>query len=253
MTAIMIDSREPDFIKAQFPDAAITLLDAGVAWVACDDGHILQIERKTTDDFLNSLRDGRLMEQVTKITSARHTQQLKGEKPTNWAYLMITGVFQVGANGNAFCNGRETGWNWNAIWGALLTVQEMGCFVTFAPSDTEYARVTLSLANRCRNEVIDILPSRMPIPMDAKTAFLCGLPGIGIERAKEIMQWAGGKPGHALVGLTDLEIKAPVGLAVRKGIRRFLGLAEQLTLELSIDDEDREKLILYDEKEKTYV
>jgi hypothetical protein len=67
------------------------------------------------------------------------------------------------------------------------------------------------------------------------------------------MQWAGGKPGHALVGLTDLEIKAPVGTAVRKGICRFLGLAEQLTLELFVDDEDREKLILYDEKEKTYV
>lgn len=252
MTAIMIDSREPDFIKAQFPDAAITLLDAGDAWIACDDGHILQIERKTTDDFLNSLRDGRLMEQITKITSARHAQQLKAEKPTQWAYLLITGVFQVGANGNAFSNGRETGWNWNAIWGAILTVQEMGCFVTFAPSDTEYAKTILSLTNRCRDDVIDILPSRMPIPLDAKTAFLCGLPGIGIERAKGIMQWSGGKPGHALVGLTDLSIEAPVGMAVRKSICRFLGLAEQLTLELYINNDDREKLIVH-EKEKKYV
>lgn len=252
MTAIMIDSREPDFIKAQFPDAAITLLEAGDAWVACNDGHILQIERKTSDDFLRSLRDGRLMEQVTKITSARHVQQLKGEKPTNWPYLIITGIFQTGANGNVFSNGRETGWSWNAIWGSLLTVQEMGCFVTFAPSDTEYAKVTLSLANRCRDEVIDILPQRLPVPMDAKTAFLCGLPGIGIERAKEIMQWAGGKPGHALAGLTDLSIKAPVGMAVRKSICRFLGLAEQLTLELYINNDDREKLIVH-EKEKKYV
>lgn len=253
MTAIMIDSREPDFIKAQFPEAAITLLDAGDAWIACDDGQLLQIERKTTDDFLNSLRDGRLMEQVTKITFARQAQQLKGEKPTQWAYLVITGVFQVGANGNAFSNGRETGWNWNAIWGALLTVQEMGCLVTFAPSDTEYARVTLSLASRSREDVIDILPHRMPVPLDAKTAFLTGLPGIGIERAKEIMQWAGGKPGHALVGLTDLSIKAPVGTAVRKNICRFLGLTEQLTLELSINDDNREKLTILEDKEKSYV
>lgn len=252
MAGIIIDSREPETIRSQFPGAAVTMLEYGDAWVACDDGSILLIERKTPEDFLNSLRSGRIFEQIAKMVDPLHLQYLKGEKQTYWPYLIITGVFQPGAKGEVFANGQATGWRWNSVWGALLTVQEMGCMVTFAPSDTEYGGVIMALVRRERSDTITIRPHRMPIPMDAKTALLCTLPQIGEERAEAIMQWAGGVLAHALSGLTDLEIDAPVSKSIRTKIRRFLGLAEQQTLEFVFDDNEREKLIIY-EKEKRNV
>jgi ERCC4-type nuclease len=248
MTAIMIDQREPDNIKSQFPDAAITMLETGDAWVACEDGHILLIERKTSDDLLNSLRDGRLLEQISRLVEPRHNQYLRGEQQTYWPYLVITGELRPNHNGKVW-TGRETGWAWNAVQGALLTVQEMGCYVVQCPSDTEYSSTVMMLSTREHKDTVDIFPQRMPLPISAKEAFLCALPEIGIERARAILEWSGGVLAHALSGLTDLQIDAPVGKSVRSKIRGFLGLREQQTLEFVFDDDNREKLIIY-EKEK---
>lgn len=254
--AVMIDSREPDWVAKSFTgvDTAVTMLDYGDTWVACDDGHMLYVERKTPDDLLGSLKDGRLFDQVYRMTKPRLNQQLRNETPTNWAYLMITGPLLVGPTGTVHTGNRDTGWQWNSVWGALLTIQEMGCLVTFAPSDTEYAKTVMMLANRDRNDTIDIMPARMPIPLDARAHVLCGLPGIGIERAKEILEWSGGNLAHALCGLTDMNIKAPVGEVVRKKIRAFLGLGEQQTLDFVYNQTNQEVLVITtQEKEKANV
>lgn len=249
MPAIMIDQREPDYIRAQFPEAAVTLLDVGDAWVACEDGNILLIERKTSDDLLASLRDGRLLEQISRLVEMRLDQQLRGMPQTYWPYLIITGPLQPDASGHAW-TGRETGWAWNAVQGALLTVQEMGCYVVHCPSDTEYGKTINMLANRSRTLEVDILPQRQPAPVDAKSVFLMGLPGIGLERARQILDWAGGILAHALIGLCDPEIKTPVGQVAQQKIRGFLGLQDGQTLELALDDRNREKLII---EEKSHV
>ena len=251
VSAIMIDQREPDYIKAQFPDAAVTLLETGDAWVACDDGHILLIERKTSDDLLNSLKDGKLLEQISRLVDKRINQQLQGKPQTYWPYLVITGTLSPDHSGNAF-TGRQTGWNWNAVQGALLTIQEMGCYVAHCSMDTKYADFVKMLANRKHDNQVDILPQKQPIPVDAKSVFLMGLPGIGLERARQILDWSGGILAHAIAGLTDLEIKSPVGDVTRQKIRAFLGLQDKQTIELSLDTQDREKLIIF-EKEKRNV
>lgn len=251
LSAIMIDQREPEHIRQQFPDAAVTLLETGDAWVACDDGHILLIERKTSDDLLNSLRDGRLLEQVSHLVENRINQQLQGKAQTYWPYLIITGTLSPDHNGKVY-TGRVTGWAWNAVQGALLTVQELGCYVVHCPSDTEYAETIKMLGNRNRKEVIDILPQKEALPVDAKSVFLMGLPGIGLERARQILEWSGGILAHAIAGLTDLGIKSPVGDTTRQKIRGFLGLENGQSVELSLDEEGREKLIVF-EKEKTNV
>lgn len=247
ISAIMIDQREPDYIKAQFPDAAVTLLETGDAWVACNDGHILLIERKTSDDLLSSLKDGRLLEQISRLVNDRINQQLQGKSQTYWPYLIITGTLSPDRNGKAY-TGRETGWAWNAVQGALLTVQELGCYVVHCPSDTEYANTIRMLGNRDREEVIDILPQKEALPVDAKSVFLMGLPGIGLERARQILEWSNGILAHALIGLTDTRIKSPVGEVTRQKIRAFLGLQNNQTLELDLDHESREKLIIQEEQ-----
>lgn len=249
ISAIMIDQREPEYIQKQFPEAAITILDAGDAWVACDDGNILLIERKTSDDLLNSIRDNRLFEQISHLVKNKINQILQSKKQTYWPYLVITGTLSPDHNGRVY-TGRETGWAWRAVQGALLTIQEMGCYVVHCPSDTEYAGVIKSLAMRARSDVIDIFPQRQPIPVDYRLSLLMTLPNIGSEKAKQILDWSGGVLAHALIGLTDLEIKAPVGEITRQKIRGFLGLRDNQTIELILDDNGKEKLITF-EKENT--
>ena len=63
--------------------------------------------------------------------------------------------------------------------------------------------------------------------------FLTSLPGIGIERAHEGLEWADHNVAHALIGLTDMEIKSPVGLAMRRKLRDVIGLQDGENLELT--------------------
>jgi hypothetical protein len=150
-------------------------------------------------------------------------------------------------NGNVWV-GRETGWNWNSLQGALLSIQEMGCYIVICPSDTEYRKTIDMLARRERKQIIEIAPQRIPVPVSAKEAFLSGLPEIGLERARSILEWSGNNLSHALCGLTDLSIKVPVGDAVRRKIRGFLDLAEHQIIDLTLDEKDREQLIIKEDK-----
>ena len=88
--------------------------------------------------------------------------------------------------------------------GALLTIQEMGTAVVFAASDNEYEKLVISLANRSHKPETQILPPPKPpsILRGKRASDSCTLPGIGI-RLKTAMDYAGGMPGWALVGLTD--------------------------------------------------
>lgn len=123
ITSVIIDSREPDWVKGlKFGGVptAVTALDAGDFLVATSDGVLLSIERKTSDDLLNTLKGDRLFSQCARIRAA-----------TPWAYLLITGYLGPGPDGKTITT-RQTGWDFSAVQGALLTVQELGVNVVFS-------------------------------------------------------------------------------------------------------------------------
>ena len=128
----MIDNREPTWIKnLNFGgDVSVsnTIMEAGDFWIAADDGSLLVVERKTPNDFLGTLAGDRLFVQMAGLVAMRKTGA--------WPYLLITGEFRQGPNGKVYTD-RETGWDWKAVQGALLSVQEMGVFVTFCAGDTD--------------------------------------------------------------------------------------------------------------------
>src|SRR5512139_1013221 len=100
ITALMIDTREPDWIQTlsfQGIPKQITLLNHGDCFAATDDGYMLLIERKTPSDFFGSLRDERLLPQLAAMLDQ-----------TRFSYLVITGEFQRGANGKVIADGRDT-------------------------------------------------------------------------------------------------------------------------------------------------
>lgn len=186
ITAIIIDSREPEWLQAlTFGGVPTTVmaLEFGDLMAVTDDGHTLLIERKTPDDFLNTLRDDRLFPQMGGLANRRLNDQLGNGHMMTWPYLVITDSFLVGPNGKVITNRGETGWSHTAIEGALITVQEMGVFVAHCAGDNDYEAFILALGRRKRNSNIQILPARPPRQLGREYAVLESF-GIGPDRAQ---------------------------------------------------------------------
>ncbi len=250
ITAVMIDSREPSWVqvlKFEGVPTAVIALETGDVQVLCDDGCTLLIERKTPEDLLNSLRDDRLLPQMARMVQARLDEQAAGSL-TTWPYLVITGALYRGPNGKTVTGDRGvTGWDFNAVQGALLTIQEMGVMVVYAGDDSDFEGCVIRLSKRSRGEV-RVLPPRPPHILGAGAAFLASLPGVGPEHALQLMTWSANIPAHALSGITDLEITGcPLGMAARKKIRNMLGLQEGQDLELSTNSQDQIILDVFQE------
>lgn len=233
--AVIVDSREPDWVQAlHFGGAPVAVqeLAAGDLKVYTQDACILLIERKTPDDLLNTLREERLYPQMERMTEGPVDDLLKGERPLVWPYLMITGPIMPGPGGVAVTDRGQTGWKYMSVMGALLSIQEMGVFVSWCASQMEFEHTVISLANRSRSDIQRILPPRPAVMFGAGAAFLAGLPGVGPERVMDLMKWADNIPAHALVGIVDLEISCPLPINVRRQARSLLGLKGTQTLEL---------------------
>ena len=184
---------------------------------ACDDGAILYVERKTPDDFLNSLKDGRLLPQLAPLYYM-----------SKWSYLMITGDLTRGVDDKVVTDRGITGWSWKAVQGAILSIQEMGVMVTYCAGDTDYEAAILRLGNRSHDNELNLTPPRFPRVISAKEAIIAALPGIGIERLPLVMEAAGNNPSIALQILTDPQSEIPgVGKGIKNRIRNVLMLADK--------------------------
>ena len=220
--SVIIDSREPQWVQQlTFGGAptAVTALEAGDFLVATSDSRLLGIERKTSDDLLNTLRGDRLFPQIARL-----------RQTTEWAYLLITGPLLSSTEGKVITN-RVTGWDWNSVQGALLTVQELGVQVVLARGDDDLEAALMRLAAR-RREDARILPPRQPHIMGPGEAAIAALPGIGLERLNAVLE-ATGAPIWALVALTDPapEEHIPgIGAGTRQTIRRALGMPKDCEL-----------------------
>lgn len=236
ITAIMIDNREPEFfqrLKFGGIPTMVTQLETGDIQAVTDDGCTLVFERKTPSDFLNSLKDDRLFPQLARMAEIKNANHRMDEPMTYWPYLIITGQLLPNADGKVTADGRTTGWSFASVMGMILSIEEMGIFVVWCNGDLDYEDAILRIGKRDRKPQMRILPARPSQMLGPKHAFLSSLPGIGIEKVQELLDWSNNTPAHALIGLTDMDIKSPVGLAVRRRLRDVLGLREGENLEIT--------------------
>lgn len=235
ITAIMIDSREPEWIKdlkfGGIP-TIVTLLDTGDVQAVTDDNHTLIIERKTPEDFLNTLREDRLFPQLARMTEIRNAQQNNGQSVTYWPYLVITEPITCNHEGKVITDRGVTGWSFASVIGTILSIQEIGVYVCFCNGQNDFENCILRLGRRNRDQVMTVLPPRVPNVLGPKATFLASLPGVGIDRVQDILDWSGHNIAHALLGITDLTVKAPIGITLRKNIKALLGLEDNQTLEI---------------------
>lgn len=231
LTSVMIDSREPAYIQALnfggVPKIAMQL-ETGDLWCATDDGQMLIIERKTPSDLLGSIKDGRLFQQVAAM-----------REKSKWAYVMITGALAHTLDGHVITDNRTTGWKFDDVMGALLTVQELGVSVVNCQSDQHYEEAVLRLARRDRKAVKTIEPRMEPHVLTEQEKVLISLPGIGIERAG-LLLGEHGSAAYSIAWLTWLDSFAEVsgiGNGTKHGVRRALGLKPEEWL--SVMDSER--------------
>lgn len=230
ITAVICDSREPEWVQQlefQGIPKTVQLLEQGDLMAATDENELILVERKTPDDFLNSLKQDRLMLQLANML-----------KVTRWSYLMITGEFKLGVNGEVV-TGRVTGWNWDAIQGAILSIQEMGIFVIQCRSDDDYEDAVIRLANRDRSGVMPIPPAKQPHVYSQSEAIIASLPGIGFKRLKTVLDQSMGSPAWALALLSNLdEVERFPGVPYgdRQRIRNVLGLKTDEILAINTRD-----------------
>jgi len=235
LSAVMIDQREPKWLQdLSFGNTptSVTLLETGDVLATTDDGCLLAIERKTADDLLGSLKDGRLYEQLARL------HQL-----TPYAYLIVCGAIWRGTDGHAVTERGLTGWNYQAVQAALLTCQELGVFVIHS-SDDKFETTVIGLGQRDRGDTIQQRPAKRFALLDPGEAVLAALPGIGLERVAALLAYAN-TPAYALAYLTDLDLKKRehvpgIGGTTKANVRRALGVPDgwELAMIFSQDKEN---------------
>lgn len=232
--SVLVDQREPssvvDAVRAALPGipVATAMLDAGDAWLATSDGALVVVERKTPSDLLSSIGDGRLFAQAVSMRAL-----------SPWSYVVVTGNLLPGSDGRVWLERRSTNWNFDAVWGALLSVQESGAAVVFCRGEGEYGATLQRLAARGR-ESKRVPPSRETGLATPGELALAALPGIGPERTGALLQFCG-TPALALVYLTGDGQDDPVpgiGPKTRAAVRAALGLYPNTKLELMGTDEE---------------
>jgi len=183
--SIIIDSREPESIhKLDFgntPKMKMTL-EAGDLWVACEDGCTLVVERKEPNDLLASIADNRLFNQAAKM-----------KQISQWSYVVVTGKID-----DALAIDRN--WTYAAIWGALLSVQELGVMVVFCDGDYDFAPCVERLAKRTRGDM-KIKPVRNAYVFGGQEAVLASLPGIGAKKAVDYLKLFDNNLGETIMTL----------------------------------------------------
>ena len=221
ISSVIIDSREPEWVQQlSFSTglAAIAPLPAGDLMIMTDSEDALLVERKTASDLLNTLRDDRLFPQVAKMVET-----------TTFAYLAICGQLQPGPEGKVIADGRESGWAWASLQGALLTIQEMGVHILYVSSDHDYEQSIIRLANRDRTSK-KIQPARDATLVSEREIILGSLPGIGPEKIQDILETCK-TPAWALAFLSDDEsihnISIPgIAAGTKRRIRKALELPD---------------------------
>jgi ERCC4-type nuclease len=212
---------------------AVTQLQAGDLWITATDGALLLVERKTASDLLASIADGRLFDQVAAMREV-----------SQWCYVVIQGVPAPTPTGKVGLYGGldVTNWNWNAVQGALQSAQEAGAVIVYLPDDRlEFERFIIRLAERDRG-AMRTKALRQPDLLHPGMIALTGLPGIGLDRAKSLLE-ALSSAAWALDFLTDEDWQsdkiAGFGNGIKTGVREALGLQPGMKLAVMRSEDDQ--------------
>lgn len=153
--------------------------------IPLDSGELLAVERKTVDDFLNSIANRHIFHQVEIMA-----------QNAKYSAVIVTGVLSYTNKGDmAKADGYETGWTGVRVRAVIAEIQYSGCPVLFCPHDL-FCQSVLELyhiVNKSSDTRQGITKNRILTfpPVDARVEFLAQLPGVGIKLAEALLKLAG--------------------------------------------------------------
>lgn len=170
---IIVDFREAFSIKLKLSELGSQVVEKSITPADYVLSENCAVERKTLKDFLRSIYDGRLFEQVERLAKSY-------EKPI----LVVEGYT---------LRGLEEVENPKIFWGALARVlAEWGVSVIFTPDERDTAIFLYSLAEKLQKEserrVLAKRKPRVYTLREKQLLILQGLPNIGPERAAKLLE-----------------------------------------------------------------
>jgi ERCC4-type nuclease len=168
--SVIIDAREPEEYRRLGDGTATLTTDA----VICGEHKRFVIERKTPSDLFHSLYDGRLIEQLIDLAEARE----QGFTP-----ILVV-------QGSIWKFGRQKGKSFREIMAVQLTPALFGVPLVQVFGFEGYKELLSVLKEKAGKPA----QPHFPIPKkkdvsveEERVMMLCGVKGIGPERAKEIV------------------------------------------------------------------
>lgn len=160
----------------------VAKLTAGDINVIPNDGRIIAFELKEPGDLLGSIGDGRIFRQVENMTNH-----------ASFAVIVVTGSITYGPNDEVRIDGAPTNWKGSAIRAAICAIEWSACPVLRTTSGALGMTLveTTLLAMKPpdhfqRAERVVAFP-----PLDERVEILSGFPGIGLKRARAMMNFVG--------------------------------------------------------------
>lgn len=218
---LFVASTEPDFIKtmAWHEPPTISNLETGDIMLV-QGAKMMLIERKGAPDLLNSMADGSLVEQCSRLVES-----------SKFPMLLSHGSLLMNKDGKVVCNGRDTMWDWWAVQMQLVSLQAGGVMYLHMNTTKQVPEAVKHLSEWLgRDDHLQVLRhERIPFLLpDKGIPVLASLPGIGLKRANDCLSYYGGA-GHAIAELTctkDCFLPKGVARGVVSKIREELGLGE---------------------------
>lgn len=187
---VLVDSNEkatnPKVVKSiesKFSNVIVTTLPSGDVNIPLDDGGVLAIERKTCNDFLSSIADGRIFEQVENMA-----------QNAKYSAFIVTGYFTYGEkNDMCFIEGKQTNWKGSAVRAVMRVIQYSGCVLEFCPA-TRYTDMIAELYSTVNkpDERRGIQKHRIITfpPIDERVEFIAQLPGVGLKLSESLLKFS---------------------------------------------------------------
>lgn len=240
-------------LRKFYPKLEVTTLDCGDMKVILEGGDVLAIERKRAGDFIASIGDGRLFDQVERMA-----------KSSKWSCIVIEGtigydkddmaVIPVYDDEGNIKAAEVTGWRGVSVRGAMYAVQWAGCpIISIEPRSLPY--IINDLAKFCekptehtqklgRKRIVTFPPTTLA------EEIISVFPGVGLKRSRALLEFAKtqndtntGTIAEALTWVSALhKIKRQFrpdgwGDMTVKNVRVALGLQEWEEFDIKIDEE----------------
>lgn len=174
-----------------------TNITAGDINIPLEDGSILAIERKTPDDFLQSIPERRIFNQVEVMHSI-----------AKFVAIIITGKIAYSpVDDTVIADRRNTEWDGKSVRAALRKIQMSNCIVEFCPAG-EYPSLVNEIYDTCTKigEPTKSIKNRIVTfpPLDERVQFLAQLPSVGLESAISLLNFAGMMEGVKEIEEVDI-------------------------------------------------